>query len=173
MSHPRSSVHKFQFQMQIQNIALQKKHWRCHIQVFTLQKQIRTCVDFYEVVCSVQDCDNHHSCQGRQWLVIFFQVWPESRGWQGKAGWWRVREEALSVGQCWAGWQPTITHSQPLVTRVIKCCPSHQKVKRNIFWIKTFPQPSDIDVVSSFGHSASEFKQTSFLESLIELDCAI
>ena len=25
MSHPRSSVHKFQFQMQIQNIALQKK----------------------------------------------------------------------------------------------------------------------------------------------------
>ena len=58
------------FKCKYKTLHCKKKHWRCHIQVFTLQKQIRTRVDFMKLC--VQDCDNQHSCQGRQWLVIFF-----------------------------------------------------------------------------------------------------
>ena len=67
----------------------------------------------------VQDCDNHYYCQQRQWLVFFWSD-PKAELGKGRLVEARGEEETLSVQQK-ESWQPNITHSQPLVTRVIKC----------------------------------------------------
>ena len=58
-----------------------------------------------------------HKCAKR---VKFWAADPKAEH-VGKGRVAMTGEEALSVGREEQTWQPHITHSQPLVTRVIKC----------------------------------------------------
>ena len=125
-----------------------KRHLKCHIHVHIITRKAKrqnipkekgvtqfstqwtkankndvTHLDLMKL--RVQDCDNHYYCQQRQWLVFFWSD-PKAELGKGRLVEARGEEETLSVQQK-ESWQPNITHSQPLVTRVIKCWPFHHK----------------------------------------------